>query len=152
MQGPTETIMSRSCIFAFLFLSLLVLSGCGAGSSTASSPTQPAQPAFINISISPATVAPGQSATLTWSTGHATSCSASGTWSGTMAMAGSMTVMLQSPGKQTYTLICNGEVGAVSKTVTLDMSPGEGACSATAAVSRAHKRSARRLRVTGSPS
>jgi hypothetical protein len=153
MQGPTETIKSRSCFFVFLFLSMLVLSGCGAGSSKASTSTQPAQPASVNISISPAAVLPGQSATLTWSSQNTTTCTASGAWSGVQANSGSATVILQEAKAQSYTLTCTSPDRWIEQTAALSMEPSEGACAATAAVSRAaHKRTARRPRVTGAPS
>jgi hypothetical protein len=128
MQSPAETIKSLS--FAFLFLSVLVLSGCSSGSSSGTTPAQPSLPASINLSLSPSSVMPGQSATLSWTTGNATSCSASGTWSGSLQFAGSMNVILQGASAQIYSIICTGSSGPISKTVTL---APEGACSATPA-------------------
>jgi hypothetical protein len=149
MQLPTETMKS---LFLVLLLSVLVLTGCSAGSSSGTTPTQPVLPAYIDISLSPSAVMPGQSATLTWSSGNATSCSSSGAWSGTIQASGSMTVMLQGTAQQSYTLTCTGAVGSVSKTVTL-ASPAESACAVSGAI-RAHslKRSAHRRKLTGSPS
>jgi hypothetical protein len=128
MQSPAETIKSLS--FAFLFLSVLVLSGCSSGSSSPTTPAQPSLPASINISLSPSAVMPGQSATLSWTTANATSCTASGAWSGTLQSAGSMNVILQAATAQIYSVICTGTSGTISKTVAL---APEGVCSATPA-------------------
>jgi hypothetical protein len=128
MQSPAETVRSHSLVF--LFLSVLVLSGCSSGSSSGTTPAQPSLPAYINISLSPSAVMPGQSATLSWTTGNATSCTASGAWSGTLQSAGSINVMLQAATAQTYSVICTGMGGSISKTVTL---APDGACSATPA-------------------
>ena len=42
----------------------------------------------VNFSANPTTIAPGQSSTLSWTASNATSCSASGGWSGTRPTAG----------------------------------------------------------------
>lgn len=136
MQGPTETIKSRSFVVVFLLLSLLVFSGCGAGSSTASTPTQPAQPASVTVTISPAAVLPGQSATLTWSSQNTTTCTASGAWAGVQTNSGSATVILQTSKPQSYTLTCTSPDRWVEQTAALGLAPTDGACSATAAVRR----------------
>jgi hypothetical protein len=126
MQSPAETIKSLS--FVFLFFSVLVLSGCSSGSSSGTTPAQPSLPAYINISMSPSAVMPGQSATLSWTTGNTTSCTASGAWSGSLQPAGSMNVILQASTAQIYSVICTGASGSISKTVAL---APEGVCSAT---------------------
>src|ERR1700749_3017403 len=133
MQSPAETIKSLS--FVFLLFSVLVLSGCSSGSSAGTTPPQPALPASVSLSLSPSSVMPGQSATLSWTTANATTCTASGNWSGTLQSAGSMNVMLQAATSQTYSVLCTGTGGWASKTVTLTP---EGACSATAAAKARH--------------
>ena len=140
MQSPAETIKSLSCVF--LLFSILVLSGCSSGSSSGPTPTQPALPAYINISLSPSSVMPGQSATLSWTSGNATSCTASGAWSGTLQSAGSMNVILQTATSQTYSVLCTGTGGSTSKTVTLTP---EGACSATPAARARHVATSRAI-------
>lgn len=143
--------MPLPLVVSCLAILLLVLSGCSSG-STATSSVTPGLPAYVNISLSPSTVMPGQSATLTWSSGNATSCTGSGGWSGTIQGSGSMTVMLQGAGSQTYTLLCTGAVGATSKTVTLSVAPGASCPVAAAAVGHGHKRLARRFKIAGSHS
>ena len=63
----------------------------------------------------------GGSAQLSWSSSDATTCNASGTWSGTRALSGSETTgVLGTPGERTYTLVCTGAGG--SATASVDVS------------------------------
>jgi hypothetical protein len=140
MQSPAETIKSLSIVF--LLFSVLVLSGCGSGSSSGSTPAQPALPSYISLSLSPSTVMPGQSATLSWTSGNATSCTASGAWSGALQSAGSMNVILQAATAQIYSVICTGTAGPISKTVAL---APEGTCSATPAAKARHVATSRAI-------
>jgi hypothetical protein len=134
MQSPAETI--KSLFFVFLLFSVLVLSGCRSGWNSGSTPIQPALPAYINISLSPSSVMPGQSATLSWTTGNIITCTATGAWSGTLQSAGSMNVILQAAATpQTYSVVCLANSGSISKTVTL---APEGSCSATPAAKARH--------------
>ena len=67
-----------------------------------------AVPSTINLAVQPSTITVGQSATITWSTGNATSCNASGAWSGSEPTAGNMLVTPTAAGSDTYTLTCTG--------------------------------------------
>ena len=78
-------------------------------------------PGVPSLSVSPTTVAPGQAATLTWSSIGTTSCSASGSWSGTQAVSGTMQVTPEAVGSQTYTLMCSGNGGSASSSVKLSV-------------------------------
>jgi hypothetical protein len=72
----------------------------------------------INFGAQPWTVSSGEATTLTWSTANASSCSASGAWSGSVATGGSSsTGAITSP--QTYTLTCQGPGGTTSRTHTI---------------------------------
>lgn len=79
----------------------------------------------VTLSASPMNIASGDNSTLTWSSTNATSCSASGGWTGTMATSGTDSV---SPtGTTTYTLTCTGPGGTsspASATVTLTNGSG----------------------------
>jgi hypothetical protein len=66
----------------------------------------------VTIGVNPSSIAVGGSATLTWSSANATSCTASGAWSGTQATSGSQTVSPGVAGTDTYTLTCTGSGGA----------------------------------------
>jgi hypothetical protein len=73
----------------------------------------------VTIAVNPTTVAPGASVALTWSSTGATSCTASGAWSGSQATSGNLSVTQAQPGTYTYTLTCNGQGGSASKSATL---------------------------------
>jgi hypothetical protein len=86
---------------------------------THSNPTPAPTPApTVALSASPTTVGSGGSSTLTWSSTNATSCTASGGWSGAQATAGS-----QSTGAlthaTTFTLSCSGAGGTAQSSVTV---------------------------------
>ena len=85
-------------------------------SNTAAAPT-------VNLSASPTSVSSGGSSTLTWSSTNATTCTASGGWTGTKTTSGTLAVtnITQST---TYTLTCTGSVSATASTVvTVTTSP-----------------------------
>ena len=77
----------------------------------------------VQLGISPASIAPGQSATLTWSVKNAFSktmqiCFASGGWSGLKAISGSVTITPSAT--TTYALTCGGiESGFAAITVSV---------------------------------
>jgi hypothetical protein len=71
----------------------------------------------VNLTANPGIIASGQSSTLTWSSTSATSCSASGGWTGTKATSGTQSV---SPTQTTtYTVSCTGSGGNTSQNVTI---------------------------------
>ncbi|MBV8630101.1 MAG: VCBS repeat-containing protein, partial [Silvibacterium sp.] len=73
----------------------------------------------ITISVSPATVAPGMAATLTWSARNAIACSASGTWSGSQSTAGSLVLSETAVGNYRYSLSCTGNGSPTSGSASL---------------------------------
>lgn len=89
----------------------VVFVGCGGGSP-------PPPPPTVSISASPTTIFRGQSSTLTWSSTNATSCSASGDWSGTKATTGTEAVTPTTTGTKTFTLACTGAGGSASASAT----------------------------------
>jgi len=93
----------------------------------------PAQVPTLSLSASSGSISSRSSDTLSWSSTNATSCSASGGWSGNEPTSGSAsTGALTST--TTYTLTCSGPGGSASQSVTLNLSPvvsGGPSCSAT---------------------
>src|ERR1700691_4347814 len=80
----------------------LTVSACGgSGARSAIAPT-------VQLPLSNTSIALGQSATLTWSSTGATSCMASGAWSGAEPTGGTMTVTPTAARSDTYTLTCAG--------------------------------------------
>ena len=101
---------------ALVLSALSILSACGGGDSSPQSSAS-----AISLKATPATVANGGGSTLTWSAPASTSCTASGSWSGTMPASGSMpTGALYSP--QTYVLNCTGASGSGSQSVEVSVS------------------------------
>jgi hypothetical protein len=74
-----------------------------------------------NDSDGPITIPSGTSATLSWTSTDATSCTASGGWSGGKATSGSESTGNLTASK-TYTLTCNGPGGSGSDSVTVNVS------------------------------
>ncbi len=77
----------------------------------------------VTLSLSPTTIALGSSATLSWSSTSATSCSFSGAYTGTVALSGNKSVRPTATGIDTYTLTCTGAGGSANKSVTLKVNP-----------------------------
>lgn len=97
-----------------LILLTVQVAACGGGGGGGSSTAAPAAPTLTLAAIS---VAIGSSTTLTWSSADATNCTASGSWSGTLATSGSKTITPSAAGTFTYSLTCANSAGS-SKTST----------------------------------
>jgi hypothetical protein len=78
-------------------------------------------PAAPTLTLGAPSVAVGSSTTIAWSSTNATSCTASGAWSGTLAASGSETITPSAVGPETYSLTCSnlgGPSAAASVTLT----------------------------------
>ncbi|MCI0561893.1 MAG: Ig-like domain-containing protein, partial [Nitrososphaera sp.] len=71
----------------------------------------------VNFSASPAAITFGQSSTLTWSSTDASSCTASGGWTGTKSISGNQVVTPLATNN--YTLTCTGAGGSTIRSVTI---------------------------------
>ena len=79
----------------------------------------------MTLTATPSTINSGQSSVLTWTSTNATSCTASGAWSGSKATSGSVsTGALSTPGTLTYSLSCTGSGGTANASTTLTVSSG----------------------------
>jgi photosystem II stability/assembly factor-like uncharacterized protein len=116
----------RSSYAAFFTALLLVecisFASCGGGGSAGNGGgTEPPPAPTVALSTSSSNISLGQSVMLTWSSTNATSCSASGAWSGSEPTSNSQG-MAETPsatGTATYTLTCTGEGGTGSSTVSV---------------------------------
>jgi len=86
-------------------------------------PTPPAPTVTLTSSVPQ--VANGGTVTLTWSTQNATSCVASGGWSGTLATSGTQTSSAITAAT-TFTLTCSGTGGSTAESVTVALAPRSG--------------------------
>jgi uncharacterized protein (TIGR03118 family) len=84
----------------WLALGLLALTGCGSGGSDLIQNS-------VTISVSPATIVAGQSATVSWSAGGG-ACTASKGWSGSFAASGSSQLTPATSGTLILSISCSG--------------------------------------------
>ncbi|MGJ8679167.1 Lcl domain-containing protein [Paraglaciecola sp.] len=101
------------CFVAVTFV--LVACGGGGGNDETTTGgnqnTTPAKPT-VSFSVSPQNINTGQSSKFTWSSSHATSCVASGAWSGDKALTGSEdSSVFETAGTFDFELSCSGEGG-----------------------------------------
>jgi pectate lyase len=74
---------------------------------------------IVTLSASPTSITAGGSSTLNWTSTNATSCTASGGWSGTKALNDTQSVSPTT--NTTYTLACTGSGGSDIKSVTVSV-------------------------------
>jgi len=101
----------------------MVLVGCNSTESDDGTPETggPAAPT-VSLSASATTINSGETAGLSWSSTNATSCTASGGWSGSQPTSGSLqTAALASD--TTFTLSCTGDGGTAEDSVTVSVTP-----------------------------
>ncbi|MYM84326.1 DUF3443 family protein [Duganella sp. FT50W] len=95
---------------------------CGDVSNTATVAvaTPPPSPS-VSLTLAPASISSAQSSVLSWSSANATSCTASGAWSGSKATAGAVTIVPNATGSFTYSLTCNGDGGTATGSAALSV-------------------------------
>ena len=77
----------------------------------------------ITISITPETISQDGSAQLTWTSTQAAACTATGAWSGTQPLAGSLGLAPTVTGVLTYGLSCTGSGGTTTQAASLTVVP-----------------------------
>ena len=104
-------------------LSCTGVGGTGQRSASVTVNAVPPPPApTVTISANPTSIASGATSTLTWSSTNATSCTASGGWSGTKALSGTQTTGALAA-STTYTLSCTGVGGTIAQSATVTVVP-----------------------------
>ena len=93
------------------------LASCGGGGGGSPAPESSAPPS-VELSVDTAKIFRGNSIKLNWSSSNASSCSASGDWSGTVTLEGSETLILADAGAYNFSLNCSGAISSHSVTVT----------------------------------
>ncbi len=88
---------------------------------TVNAPPPPPAPT-ASLAANPSPVAYNGSSTLTWSSTNATSCTASGDWSGNKAISGNQTVGSLTT-TSTFILTCTGAGGSAGQSVTVTVDP-----------------------------
>jgi uncharacterized protein (TIGR03118 family) len=120
-QGRIAIATHVSRLIAALALGGVLAACSGGGYDGGGDPPAPT----ASLTVAPATIGIGQSATLTWSSNQGTSCEASGGWSGTRPAGGAADVVPTATGAVTYTLSCSGAglSGSTARSVTLNVEP-----------------------------
>jgi hypothetical protein len=103
----------------YILTSLLVLSSCGGGGGGGAI-AQAIAAAITSFTSSATSTLIGGSVDITWASTNATSCSASGSWSGTKATSGSETISITTAGNNTFTITCTGEGGSSSQSQSIE--------------------------------
>ncbi len=85
--------------------------GTSASNSVTLFATSGTPPVAPTLTLASSSVTVGQSTTISWSSATATGCTASGSWSGTLAASGSQTITPAIVGTETFTLICTNPGG-----------------------------------------
>ena len=106
---------------------VLTCTGAGGSANATAVLTVTAATPTVTIAVAPTSITVGQSATLTWSSTNATSCTASGSWSGTQATSGTTSVSPATAGVASYALACTGAGSTANGTATLTVNavPGK---------------------------
>ncbi len=84
-------------------------------------PPTPTSAPTVSLTANPTTVTSGGSTVLTWSSTNASSCTASGSWTGAKATAGSATQTNITTAK-TYTIACTGAGGTANASASVAVS------------------------------
>ena len=109
---------------AGLYTYTLACSNSAGASSASASLTVIAKPT-VSVSVSPASITTGSSATITWSVGNgATSCTASGGWTGSKGLTGGSqsTGVMSTANTYIYSLSCSNAGGTTTASATLVVS------------------------------
>lgn len=120
-----DVLMNTDKLLVISAACILALAGCGGGSGSnnvaAVTPEPPSTPAAPTVSLDTdsSVVTSGETFTLSWSSTDATSCEASGSWTGALDPTGSLTQQAYGVGSRSYTVTCSGDGGETSSTPVL---------------------------------
>ena len=102
-----------------LFLILFLLTSCGGGGGEGSISNNPAPE--INLSVSKTNLLVPGNTTLQWSSNNATSCSATGDWSGTYGTSGTEAINISTFGTKNFILTCEGPGGSNNESISVSL-------------------------------
>ena len=106
--------------YTFVLSSLLIITSCGGGGGGGSTAVAKLAAAISSFTSNIFSTEVGSSVDISWSSTNATSCTASGSWTGSRDTTGSETFEISTAGESTFTLTCNGEGGNASRTITIE--------------------------------
>jgi hypothetical protein len=106
--------------------------GNGAAALIVNTPTPaPGAAPTVTINVAPGTITLGQSATVTWSSTNATSCTAESAWSGSQMPSGTLSVTPTATGGLAYSLTCSGSGGTTNAAAALSVGAAPTAAAST---------------------
>ena len=104
----------------YILSSLFIITSCGGGGGGGGSSVQLIAASISSFTSNIFSTEIGTSVEISWSSSNASSCSASGSWTGSKATSGSESVEISTVGDTTFTLTCLGEGGNASRTITIE--------------------------------
>ena len=104
----------------YILSSLFIITSCGGGGGGGGSSVQLIAASISSFTSNIFSTEIGTSVEISWSSSNASSCSASGSWTGSKATSGSESVEISTVGDTTFTLTCSGEGGNASRTITIE--------------------------------
>lgn len=104
---------------AALIAATVVINACGGGGGAAATTSMPQ----VSINLASSDIRVGDTTTLSWLAQGATSCTASGAWSGNEGASGSLSITASQAGTSTYSLSCSDAAGDASGSVVLTVAP-----------------------------
>ena len=104
--------MKKLIYFSFFFLI-----SCGGGGNNSSESPSP----IVSISASKTTLLIAGNSILQWSSTNASSCTASGGWSGEYGISGTKTINIASLGTTIYSITCSGTGGSKTASVSISL-------------------------------
>ncbi|MDB4059576.1 S8 family serine peptidase [Gammaproteobacteria bacterium] len=117
IQSFTWNMMIKN-LSVIAFTALFIIS-CGGGGGGGSAPAPEPSPT-ASLSSSSSSVLLDSVVTLTWSSTNASSCTASGTWTGSKATSGTEDVTIATPGNNQFTITCSGAGGSASDSAVVE--------------------------------
>ena len=123
--GPVQSYKANLVII-FTTITMIGCGGSGNGGSDSNTVAPPSNSATASISVNPTKVFLGDSTVVSWSSANASSCIASGNWSGDKSTSGSETVTVTYQGDHVFTITCGDASSDV--TVTVSSEDFEGSC------------------------
>ena len=123
--GPVQSYKANLVII-FTTITMIGCGGSGNGGSDSNTVAPPSNSATASISVNPTKVFLGDSTVVSWSSANASSCIASGNWSGDKSTSGSETVTVTYQGDHVFTITCGDASSNV--TVTVSSEDFEGSC------------------------
>ena len=114
--------MKLKSTYIYILTSTLLITSCGGGGGGGGgAPVPPVLAAVISTFTSTSSSTEiGSTVDISWSTTNASSCNASGAWSGSKGTSGTETVTIETVGNNTFTLTCTGAGGNANRNLTIE--------------------------------